>query len=183
LNCCSNSHLSLFSPNALVLASNTKEVLSIYCNTLKNIMELFLDNLDPAELDAAIAAMPESCNNFDSEFHPLPLFQATEVNSEVEQRAGDFVLNNKAPVERQHSSAPTHSPFVTKTNRDGSPVGMTPTAVAGATHFYIALQLEFHYKLFPGTFAGKKGSRMTDMKPETKEIFSCLTHMMMKELR
>ena len=55
--------------------------------------------------------------------------------------------------------------------------------MAGATHFYIALEVEFHYKLTPGTFAGITGSRMTDMKPETKEIFSCLAHMMMKELR
>jgi hypothetical protein len=62
---------------------------------------------------------------------------------------------------------------------------MAPAVLAGATHFYIALRLEFHYKLFPGTFAGKeKGStRMADMNAETKEIFSCLTHMMMMELR
>jgi hypothetical protein len=114
---------------------------------------------------------------------PSPLSQATEGDSDDEKRARTFALENQAPVAQQHSGPPKRSPLETKTIRDDTLVVKNATNVAGATHFYIALGVEFHYKLTPGTFAGITGSRMTNMPVETKEIFSCLTHMMTKELR
>jgi hypothetical protein len=57
------------------------------------------------------------------------------------------------------------------------------TNVAGATHFYLALQVEWHFKMAPGTFAGQKGTRLTALKPDKKKILDCLMHMMMTQLR
>jgi hypothetical protein len=70
-----------------------------------------------------------------------------------------------------------------KKTRNDTTAQMNATNVAGATHFYFALQVEWHYKLAPGTFAGIDGSRLTSLSTEKKEICCCLMHMMMKELR
>ena len=148
---------------------------------------VFGDNLDDLEamlLAGATDEMPGLDNIFAFNINHNLLGQATEAVSADEQTALTFVQTHRAPPDKQHPSAPAQNPLMTKTTRDGSRVQMTPTVVAGATHFYIALLLEFHYKLLPGTFAGtnEATTRMADMNVETKEIFSTLTHMMIKEL-
>jgi hypothetical protein len=183
LNWCSNSHLSLFSPHALVLASNTKEVLP------KNFEARMAlgdgqDGLVAMILDIQDVEMPELDELFALNINNNQLGQVTEAVSVDEQNALTFMQTNRAPPDEQHASAPAQSPLVTKTTRGGSQVNVTPTVAAGATHFYIALLLEFHYKLLPGTFAGTNegAARMADMKVEKRKIFSTLTHMMIKEL-
>jgi hypothetical protein len=121
------------------------------------IRMVFGDNLD--DLEAMILAvetdeMPELENIFAFDINHNLLGQATEGVPADEQTALTFVQTHRAPPDKQHPSAPAQNPLMTKTTRDGSRVQKGPPVVAGATQFYIALLLEFHYKLLPGTFAG-----------------------------
>jgi hypothetical protein len=190
---------SLFSPNALVLGSNSNTRRSAIKQKL-NMAEEFaaLFNLaGPTDFDFDIAMLAASGSSFgdikgsdtDSGLGSSPDEQTAAVGgSPDEQRAWELGVRERAPITRRGT---TSNPTAIHPIRDQATTwcpclwfnGHPSTNAAGATHFYLALQVEWHYKMAPGTFACESGSRLTKLSTEQKEIFNCLVHMMTKQLR
>jgi hypothetical protein len=122
----------------------------------------FLDPGCPTNFEYDLSVIDE-LGNFVAEEKAIALAPSVGVHASPgdftdEQLASNFVQEHRAHEGEQGQSPPQYSPFETKKHR-GETMGQLPaTNVAGATHFYLALQVEWYFKMVPGTFARRAGS-------------------------